>query len=298
MPTTLLVDGNAVSYTINVNQCNNEKDFCKFFFSRLREYSKQFQSMPKAIIFFDDKWGGNWREEIYPDYQKSRKEAKNKYTEQQLEESKLRSKYLNCLKEKIDASNRCIYLHFPKTETDDLISLYCNNIQKEGETVIILTTDKDLFQLIRDKGKKKVQVLFLIKRKLVKDEKLGQEVLKKKIWLGDPSDSIPGVCKNVGEHSLNDLKVFLHKIKNWNKEAVTPVDFTDVKSIKKVCESINVKYIPSFSNFSLEQLKLNKKLIDLNYVVLKDKEEGNIKTNYLKENIEKAKISPFALYSI
>ena len=58
-------------------------------------------SMPKFILFFDDKFGGNWREELYSDYQKGRKEAALKYTQNQKEEQDKRKKYLAFLKEKI-----------------------------------------------------------------------------------------------------------------------------------------------------------------------------------------------------
>lgn len=294
--TTLLIDGNAVAYTINLSLCKNENDFIRMYLSHIREYAKQFTSMPKAILFFDDK-KDNWRERLYPDYQKGRKEAKNKYTEIQLEEAKRRSEYLTCLKEKINKS-RYTYLHYPHTETDDLISLYCNNIQKENETVIILTTDKDLFQLIREKGNKKVQVLFLIKRKLIKDEKLGQQILEEKIWLGDNSDSIPGVCKNVGKANFEDLKKFLFALEEYETKLDDKVDISDKSVCKKIAESIEVRYIPSFSNFDNEQLQVNQKLVNLSYVVELDEKENNVKTNYLKENVEKAKFSPFGFYSI
>nr|CAI9751373.1 exonuclease [uncultured phage]CAI9752258.1 exonuclease [uncultured phage] len=289
---TLLIDGNAVAYTINIAQCKDEKQFAKFFFSRLREYAKQFTCMPKALLFFDDKAGGNWREELYPDYQKGRKEAKNKYTPVQLEESQKRSAYLNNLKQTLDTSKKYTYVHYPHTETDDLISLYCHNVQEENETVTILTTDKDLFQLIRQTGNKKVQVLFLIKRQLIKDESVGKTALEEKVWLGDHSDSIPGVCKNVGKVTYPDFRVFINKMQENN------IDPTDNVQAKKVSESLGIKYTPSFSNFNKEQLSINKKLIDLSYVVELDAKQDNKKTNYLKEVANTAKFSPYALYNI
>lgn len=289
--TTVLVDGNAIAYTISINDCKNEKDFVKQYFSRLREYSKQFTSMPKFILFFDNKKGGTWRDEIFPDYQKQRKLQHN-VNEKQLNEIKLRSKYLSFLRNIIDTSNKFTYISYPNTETDDLVSLYCSNIQEKGETVVILTTDKDLFQLICDKGDKKVQVLFLVKRKLIKDASLGRDALEKKLWLGDNSDSIPGVCKNVGEKSIEDFKIFLHNAKEKG------ININDVVESKKLSELLNIKYVPSFSNYNEEQYNLNKKLIDLSYVVELDKKENNIKTNYIKENLNKAKVSPYALYGL
>lgn len=291
---TCLADGNAVAYTINIANCSNEEDFCKKFLERLRDYSRSLHTMNKVVLFFDNKTGGTWRDSLYPSYQEGRKAAKENYTPEQVAEAQLRSKYMKYLKDKIDKGTKFCYLSYPHTETDDLISLYCNNIQEEGETVTILTTDKDLFQLIREKGNRKVQVLFLIKRKLIKEEERGKQALSDKIWLGDNSDSIPNVCKNVGKSNIDDLKAFVTMLKEHKDENY---DITDTNKMKKVCESYGLRYIPSFSNFSQDQLRLNTKLIDLRYVVKLDNNEGNIKTDYLRENIKKAKISPFALYS-
>lgn len=291
MSTTLLVDGNAVAYTIPIADCIDEKDFAKRFLGRLREYAKQFTSIPKAIIFFDTKTGGTWRDKIYPDYQKDRRAQRENYTEAQRDESDKRNAYLNYLKQQIDKS-KFNYLGYPHTETDDLIALYCNNIQEDGETVVILTTDKDLFQLIREKGKKKVQVLFLIKRRLVKEEKEGKEILEKKIMLGDPSDSIPSVCKGVGPKYYPDFKIFLMKMKE------TETDPTDKEQAKKISESLGIKYISSFSNYSQEQLRTNKMLIDLNTVCENDIKDNYEKTEYIRRNLSTVKFSPYSLYNI
>lgn len=291
MSTTLLVDGNAVAYTIDVKECRGCQDFAKQYFNRLRDYAKQFPSLPKMILFFDDKRGGTWRDKIFPDYQKNRKAQRNNYTEKQKHELELRTKYLSYLEQQI-RNSKFNYLSYPHTETDDLISLYCNNIQEDGETVIILTTDKDLFQLIRNTGKRKVHVLFLIKRKLIKDEKEGHEILEKKIMLGDPSDSIPSVCSGVGPKYYPDFKVFLEKMKE------TETDPTDIEKAKKVSESLGIKYIKSFSNFSAEQLRINKVLVNLNSVVKKDIKDYNVRTEYLRQNVNRAKLSPFSLYNI
>ena len=108
----------------------------------------------------------------------------------------------------------------------------------------------------------------------------------------DASDSIPSVCSGVGPKYYPDFKIFLEKMKE------TETDPTDVDKAKKVCESLNIKYIRSFSNFSAEQLKINKVLVNLNSVVKKDVKDDNVRTEYLKQNISKAKLSPFSLYNI
>lgn len=290
MSYTYLVDGNAVAYTLDIDSYSSERDFARAYFNRLREYAKTYPTMGKMVIFFDDKQG-TWRDEIYPEYQKDRKAQRDKYTEEQKVEALKRNSYLGYIQKQIDNS-KFDYVHYPHTETDDLVALYCNNIQEDGETVIILTTDKDLFQLIKEKGNKKVQVLFLIKRRLVKDEKEGKEILEKKIMLGDPSDSIPSVCEGVGPKYYPDFKVFLKAMKE------NDIDPKDIEKAKQVCESLNIKYIKSFSNFDIEQLRLNKMLVDLRTVCKRDEQANFEKTEYLRKIIKTAKLSPYSLYNI
>lgn len=292
MYTTCLVDGNAVAHTILLKECKDEQTFVRKYFSRLRDYSNSFTSLPKFILFFDDKQGGTWRDNLYPSYQEGRKTQKAKFTQEQLDDDIRLSSYVRYLKSVIDNSNKFKYIEYPHTEADDLISLYCNNIQQDDETVTIFTTDKDLFQLINNSSVKRVQVFFLVKRQIIKDTKEGEEALITKLWLGDNSDSIPGVCKNVGEKSIEDLKTFIKFAKSES------FDYKDVAISKEKCKTANIKYVPSFSNFSYEQYLLNKKLIDLQYVVELDKKDNNIKTQYIIDNLKYCKVSPFALYGL
>lgn len=290
MSYTYLVDGNAVAYTLNLDNYADEKEYARAYFNRLRDYAKQYPTIGKMILFFDDK-NGTWRDDLFPDYQKDRKAQRENYTEEQKNEAYKRTSYLRYIQTQIDES-RFDYIHYPHTETDDLVALYCNNIQEDGEIVVILTTDKDLFQLIRDEGRRKVQVLFLIKRKLIKDAKEGKEILEKKIMLGDPSDSVPSVCPGVGPKYYPDFKIFLKAMK------LNDVDPTDKEKAKQISESLGIKYINSFSNFDIEQLKINKQLVDLRTVCKRDEAADFEKTNYLKKMMKTAKLSPYSLYNI
>lgn len=289
---TLLIDGNAVAYTIKIidsQYVEDKKDFVRQYLGRLREYAKQFSTLnTKAILFFDNKQG-NWRETLYPDYQKQRKVT---HTQDQQYEAELRKQYLDYLKQKFDKSQKYHYVSYPHTETDDLIALYCKCLQQEGETVTILTTDKDLYQLISENVRKPVRILSIVHRKLIRSEIEGQNALHRKIWLGDNSDSIPGICKNVGEKSINDFRIFLDVMQEQN------VDPTDKEKAKEICESLGVRYIPSFSNYDRDQHELNKKLIDLSYVVELDHQNGDEKIKFMRDICERAKFSPGSIYSL
>lgn len=290
--TTLLIDGNALSYMVKLDSVQNKEEYAKAYFNKIKYYAKNIASMSKVILFFDNKTGGTWRDKIYPDYQKDRKAKREKYTEKQLEELKLRSEYIKYIKTIMENSGYS-YIDYPNTEADDLISLYCYNIQEENESVIIFTTDRDLFQLINENKTHRIKIYFLVDKKLYTKEKDGKDALIRKIILGDSSDSIPSVCKNVGQKTFNDFLIFLDCIKQGK---INLSD--DNKTIKKISESLNINYIPSFSNYNEEQHRINETLINLKYVNKLDKEDGYIKTNYIKEKVKKAKISPFAFYKI
>lgn len=288
---TLLIDGNAVAHTIKVidSQIDSERAFVRAYLSRIREYAKQFPTNTKALLFFDCK-ADNWREKLFPDYQKLRKAGPKSETAKQ--EQKVMSEYITYLKSKIHASDRFEYISYPSTESDDLIALYCKKLQKDDELVTIITTDKDLYQLISENASKPVQVLQIIHRKLIKSESEGQKALERKVLLGDASDSIPGICKNVGEKSIDDFMVFLSKMKETN------TDPTNMEQARRVCESVNLHYVPSYSNYSKEQHELNRKLINLDYVIELDEQEDNVKERYLESIIDSAIFSPRNLYSL
>lgn len=116
--------------------------------------------------------------------------------------------------------------------------------------------------------------------------------IKHKLKYLDPSDSIPSVCQGVGPKYYPDFKLFLKTVKE-NK-----VDPTNKEEAKKICESLGVKYINSFSNFNQEQLIVNNLLVNLNTVVENDEKDGNTKTKFIRDKLKTAKISPYSLYNI
>lgn len=290
MSVTLLIDGNALAHTIDVKSCNSGRDFARKMFNKIQNYAKLSTSLCKMILFFDDKVGGTWRDNLYFDYQKNRKAQKLKEDADKKDENIRRSQYIKYIKDMIDSNGKITYLSYPHTETDDLVALYCKEIQDDGEKIIILTVDKDLYQLISKDKKKPVEVFALREKKFIKDEDEGRQILEQKIMLGDPSDSIPSVCSGVGPKYYTDLKKLLTYMQENN------LDISDTSQYKKIAESANLKYINSFSNFSVEQLYINKKLVDLNSVL--DLENKNELVNYIKDNLKQARISPFALHNI
>lgn len=290
---TILVDGNAVAYTIYLDKCSCKEDFAMQYFDRLRKFSRV--ALPtrgifaRIILFFDYKQGYTWRDELYPDYQNKRKNGN--ISEEKQQENLTRTEYLDYIRKIIRATGDHDYISYPHTESDDMIALYTRYIQESDENVVIVTTDNDLYQLVRSKTDKQGQVgIYLItKHKTFFDSKKGREILEHKIMLGDPSDSIPSVCRGVGAGYYPDFKIFL---KSMKKEGIDP---TDIEKSTKICEKLGIKYIKSFSNYSEKQFQLNRKLVDLNYVCLQDKRNDMVKTDFIREGLTRFRFSPFSI---
>jgi len=98
-------------------------------------------------------------------------------------------------------------------EADDIIGTLAKSAEKSGVEVIILTGDKDSFQLISDKIKVKIPITRMGKTEVQEyDEKaiiekygvIPLQMIEVKALMGDSSDNIPGV-PGVGEKTAFDL---------------------------------------------------------------------------------------------
>ena len=285
---TVLVDANSIAHMIDISDCLSSKEFISSYFKILRLYLNLLGFLyNKCILFFDNKQN-NWRQKLYKDYQANRLayKIKNKETADKL------NLYLEDLKSFLnDRRNKnnfkIFFVEYLETEADDLIYLYCSSIKREDEHVTILTTDKDLFQLID--SNKKIDIFYLRDRTFVKDNVTRKRVLYRKILLGDKSDNIPTTCKGIGESKLKDYIRFLQIIKK------NAIEINESVDLKKLCKDNNIVYYKAYFNFSREQLELNKQLIDLSHVKELDQLDGFKKTNYIKEclrctNYENSKI--------
>lgn len=133
---------------------------------------------------------------------REKKEKSDKYVESE-DESFERQKYIlkNILEE------LCIRQYeFDNVEGDDIISYYVKH-KKDNEKIVIVSSDKDLTQLISD-----TVIVYnpRLKDFVTKDnsvEKIGithENVVLEKILCGDVSDNIKGV-KGIGEQTLMKL---------------------------------------------------------------------------------------------
>jgi DNA polymerase-1 len=204
---TLLVDGNALykrgflgargEYNRNGQHVGGIYQFLTVLRKILDE-----NLFHKCFTFWDGNFSGKLRWEIYKDYKIGRgKDYINGTQPDDLEEVAQRGVVFNYLEE--------LYIRqliHEKVESDDFIAYYCIN-KKENEKITIITSDRDLCQLINDD----VRVYLLDKRAYVTPKNFKEHfnyhyenVAVIKILCGDSSDSIKGV-KRLGEGTLLKL---------------------------------------------------------------------------------------------
>ncbi len=146
------------------------------------------EERPDAIAVAMDPRGGSFRRELYAEYKATRDAQPEDLTAQ-----------MRLARELIDAW-RLPVLEVPGFEADDVIATLAHRLPAGWELVIV-STDKDLMQLVRD------GVVLL---DTMKDQRIGPDqvrerfgvppasVLDVRALVGDTSDNIPGV-KGIGE---------------------------------------------------------------------------------------------------
>ena len=198
--------------------------FCSMLF-KLLEDSKSNENKHKpthfAVIF--DSARKTFRNEIYSDYKANRSEAPDDLAPQF---EYIRKSVLAFNLPSVDLINY---------EADDLIATYVDQILKKGAKVTIVSSDKDLMQLFKNK----VRIFDPMKNKFISEEdvqnKFGvdpSKVIDVQALAGDSSDNVPGVpgigVKTAAElinqyNDIENLLINLDKIKQ-NKRRETLKD--------------------------------------------------------------------------
>ncbi len=176
--------------------------FCSMLF-KLLEDSRSDDSIHKpthfAVIF--DSARKNFRNDIYKEYKANRTEAPDDLVPQ-----------FDYIRKSVKAFNLpCIELL--NYEADDLIATYAKQITAIGAKVTVISSDKDLMQLVSEK----VRLYDPMKSKVIGEkeviEKFGvkpNQVVDVQSLAGDSSDNIPGV-PGIGIKTASEL---INKYKN------------------------------------------------------------------------------------
>lgn len=229
---TLLVDGNALykrGFLGARNEYNRNGEHIGGIYQFITVLRKILDEnvFHKCYVFWDGEFSGKLRWEIYKDYKSGRgKDYINGTKPEDLEEVAQRMVVFNYLEELFIRQ----IIH-EKVESDDFIAYYCNT-KLENEKITIITSDRDLCQLINDD----VRIYMLDKKTYIKPSNFKEHfpyhyenVALIKILCGDNSDSIKGV-KRLGEGTL---------LKHFPELAERKLELNDI--IKKAKELQEVR---------------------------------------------------------
>ncbi|WP_051212242.1 DNA polymerase I [Rubritepida flocculans] len=152
------------------------------FAQMLEKFLTQHAASHIAVVF--DSARETFRNQIYPAYKAHRPEPPEELVPQ-----------FALIREATDAFGVC-RVEQPGYEADDLIASYARAFEAEGGRVTIVSSDKDLMQLIRER----VIMLDPIKQKPLREpeviEKFGvppAKVVEVQALAGDSTDNVPGV---------------------------------------------------------------------------------------------------------
>jgi DNA polymerase I len=234
--------------------------FCSMLFKLLEE-SRSDESIHKpthfAVIF--DSARKNFRNDIYSEYKANRNEAPEDLAPQ-----------FEYIRKSVKAFN-LPSIELINYEADDLIATYAKKIIKAGAKVTIISSDKDLMQLVSDK----VRLYDPMKSKVLGTkevlEKFGvkpSQVIDVQSLAGDSSDNVPGVpgigIKTAAEliNKYKTLEVLLKKAneipQNKRRETLLTNKDKAILSKKLVTLKDDVPVKDDLSSFALKEIKKEK----------------------------------------
>ncbi len=223
----ILVDGNNLLYrsyfatAYNGNLMKNSKGFptnALFGFINMLNKIIEEEHPTHMMVAFDK--GKTFRHEKYDSYKGTRSETPNEL------------KMQFPLSRKVCEALGLKALEIDNYEADDIIGTFAKKVEEEGMEALIVSSDKDLLQLITDNVKVKLLKThdYIMMDKEEFQKTYGVEPIRMidlKALMGDSSDNIPGV-KGIGEktaiklledyHSLDNLYSHIDEIKGKNQE--------------------------------------------------------------------------------
>ena len=279
MSKTLLVDGEnlyKIGYTgvKGMHYDGNNIGAIYHFINTLRRFLEEHNS-DKVIICWDGDSNSSVRKQLYPNYKANRRKGMDEESYESYLTQKQRVKqYL----EEVFVRQ----VEVDKTEADDVIAHYCKIAI--NEEIIILSSDKDLTQLISEK----VQIYSPIKKEYYKlGDKISinkvdiphENVLLCKVFTGDKSDNISGI-EGLGEKTL--VKLF----PQMQTKSCTIAEIMDnarligqEKKVPKVIENI----LTGKSKLSIlgeEFYNTNLKIVDLSNPLITDEGKELVEQMY------------------
>ncbi len=176
--------------------------FCSMLFKLLEDVrSDDSKNKPTHFAVIFDSARKNFRNEIYSEYKANRDEAPEDLAPQ-----------FEYIRKSVEAFN-LPSIELLNYEADDLIATYSKKITEIGAKVTVISSDKDLMQLVSNR----VRMFDPMKSKIIGEkevvEKFGvkpEQVIDVQSLAGDSSDNIPGV-PGIGIKTASEL---INKYKN------------------------------------------------------------------------------------
>ena len=170
--------------------------FCSMLFKLLEDArSDDSRNKPTHFAVIFDSARKNFRNEIYSDYKANRAEAPEDLAPQ-----------FEYIRKSVEAFN-LPSVELLNYEADDLIATYSKKITDAGGKVTVISSDKDLMQLVSSK----IRLFDPMKSKVIGErevlEKFGvkpKQVIDVQSLAGDSSDNIPGV-PGIGIKTASEL---------------------------------------------------------------------------------------------
>jgi len=238
---------------------NAVSGFCNMLFKLLRDLDDSERPSHLAVIF--DAGKKTFRNDIYPDYKAHRPPAPDDLIPQ-----------FKIIHDAVEAFN-LPSIQLAGYEADDIIATYAKQAENDGSKVTIVSTDKDLMQLVSED----VTMLDTMKNRHIGidevTEKFGlgpEKVIEIQALAGDSADNIPGV-PGIGVKTAalllseyGDLDTLLERageIKQ-NKRRENLIEFADLArlSLELVTLSLDVPDLPAIDDFELGDIDPDKVL--------------------------------------
>jgi len=274
--------------------------FCSMLF-KLLEDSRSDDSVHKpthfAVIF--DSARKNFRNDIYSEYKANRSEAPDDLVPQ-----------FDYIRKSVKAFN-LPSIEMLNYEADDLIATYAKQIVEAGARVTVISSDKDLMQLVSNK----IRLYDPMKSKVLGEkeviEKFGvkpNQVVDVQSLAGDSADNVPGVpgigIKTASEliNKYKTLDILLKKAgeipQNKRRETLLANKDKAILSKKLVTLKDDVPTKDELSSFILKEVNKDKlydflREMEFNKILSRaigfygDSENKNIVTSKVKEQVHK-----------
>ena len=238
---------------------NAVSGFCNMLFKLLRDLDDAKRPSHLAVIF--DAGRKTFRNDIYPEYKAHRPPAPDDLIPQ-----------FKIIREAVEAFN-LPSIQLEGYEADDIIATYAKRAEAQGDRVTIVSSDKDLMQLVSDK----IDMFDSMKNRFIGAEEVAEKfglgpdkVIEIQALAGDSSDNVPGV-PGIGVKTAallleeyGDLDTLLERASEikQNKRRENLIEFADLARVSRELVTLaqDVPDLPELDGFKLNDIDPEKVL--------------------------------------